>query len=117
MSAYEYVMFAAPKREQALLVWGCVHKMLQNIQSLFTSSEICPEKPASRTKFNISMEKKTERLFLKSTQHGWTFAQFAGVILEILTILRHRDRLQGPQNSFKKMPRRRRPMSRAAGSA
>ncbi len=67
---------------------------LQKIEALFAVEDMCREKPLNRTKFNISTEKKIERLWHESEQHGWSFSYFTTVVLEVLTILHHRDSLQ-----------------------
>jgi hypothetical protein len=52
-----------------------------------------------RSKFNISMEKKIERLWLDAKDQGWSFSNFVSVVLEVLTVLHHRDRCFIPEKS------------------
>jgi hypothetical protein len=40
------------------------------------------------------MEKKLERFFLESEQLGWSYDNFAASVLEILTVLHHRNHLR-----------------------
>ncbi|MBT3069959.1 hypothetical protein KKP04_03635 [Rhodomicrobium sp. Az07] len=47
--------------------------------------------PPLRPKFATSMEKKIEHLWLDSEQRGWQFNEFAVVVLEVLTVLHHRN--------------------------
>jgi len=44
-----------------------------------------------RPKFATSLEKKIEHLWLESEQRGWVFNDFAVVVMEVLTILHHRN--------------------------
>jgi hypothetical protein len=64
------------------------------IENTLQCDEAQPEKPLIRTKFNISMEKKIERLWQESEKHGWSFSQFVTTALEVLTILHHRNKLR-----------------------
>jgi hypothetical protein len=41
-------------------------------------------------KFNISVEKKIEKLWLDAKDLGWSFQEFVVFILEILTIMHYR---------------------------
>jgi hypothetical protein len=47
-----------------------------------------------RPKFPISMEKKIEHLWLESESRGWRFSEFAVVVMEVLTVLHHRNKLR-----------------------
>jgi hypothetical protein len=76
------------------------------IEHLLAREEILPEKIQVRTKFNISMEKKIERLWRESEKQGWNFNQFVTATLEILTIIHHRNKLEP-----KKVTRRNRALS------
>src|SRR5262249_23964871 len=49
------------------------------------------EKPTSRTKFNVSFEKKIENLWSQSKGLGWSYNDFVTRLLEVVMILRHRD--------------------------
>lgn len=44
----------------------------------------------SGRKFNISVEKKLEKLWLDAKDLGWNFQEFVVFILEILTIMHYR---------------------------
>jgi hypothetical protein len=65
------------------------------------------EPPQIRTKFNISMEKKIERLLYESERHGWDFSQFVASTLEILTILHHRNKIRSSGRATRKVSRKR----------
>jgi hypothetical protein len=75
---------------------------LPHVEPPFPSDDICMEQPIPRTKFNISIEKKIERLWQESEKHGWTFTKFITVVLEVLTVLHHRKKL----NHINRVPRR-----------
>jgi hypothetical protein len=64
------------------------------IEHILPCEDIQAEKPQIRTKFNISMEKKIERLWQESEKQGWSFSQFVTAALEVLTILHHRNKLR-----------------------
>src|SRR3974390_2246934 len=74
----------------------------------YTNDEIRPEQPPVRTKFNISMEKKIERLWQESDQQGWSYSQFVSVIMEVLTVMHHRNKLVRSKPAHKKVPHRKR---------
>jgi hypothetical protein len=89
-------------------------KMIQTAYELgacYTSDEIVPEQPPVRTKFNISMEKKIERLWQESGRQGWSYSQFVAVVMEVLTVLHHRNRLVQAKPAHKKLSERRRSLS------
>ena len=77
----------------------------------YTSDEVRAEQLPVRTKFNISMEKKIERLWHESDQQGWSYCQFVSVVMEVLTVLHHRNRLVRGQPANKKLPHKRRSLS------
>jgi len=52
--------------------------------------EDCIAKP----KFNVSIEKKIERVWGDARTQGWSFNDFAVQLIEVLAILRHRDQLK-----------------------
>ena len=54
-----------------------------------------PERHAVRPKFTISMEKKIEHLWLESKERGWDFKDFIVVVMEVLTVLHHRNETSG----------------------
>ncbi len=89
-------------------------EMMQTAHELgvsYTSDEIRPEQPPVRTKFNISMEKKIERLWQESDQQGWSYCQFVAVVMEVLTVLHHRNRLVRAKPAHKKVSHRKRALS------
>ena len=45
-------------------------------------------------KFNFSMEKKLERIQLDSKRLGWSYNDFVVHVLEILTVLHHRNEVR-----------------------
>jgi len=77
----------------------------------YTGDEIRPEQPPVRTKFNISMEKKIERLWQESDVQGWSYSQFVSVVMEVLTVLHHRNKLVRTKPAHKKVPHRKRSLS------
>lgn len=54
-----------------------------------------------RPKFPISMEKKIEHLWLESETRGWRFSEFAVVVMEVLTVLHHRNKLRSRERRAK----------------
>jgi hypothetical protein len=48
--------------------------------------------PANRSKFNSSMEKKIERIWLQSQQLGWSYNDFVVHLLEVLVVLQKRNK-------------------------
>jgi hypothetical protein len=80
-------------------------EMIQTAHDLgvsYTGDEMRPEQPPVRTKFNISMEKKIERLWQESDRQGWSYSQFVTVVMEVLTVLHHRKRLVQAKPAHKK---------------
>ncbi len=77
----------------------------------YTGDEIRPEQPPVRTKFNISMEKKIERLWQESDVQGWSYSRFVSVVMEVLTVLHHRNRLVRTKPAHKKVAQKRRSLS------
>jgi len=57
------------------------------------TSEIEENRP-SGSKYNTSFDRKIERLWLQSKTLGWSYNEFAVHLLEVLMILRHRDRVK-----------------------
>ncbi len=86
-----------------------------NTVNTFTPDDILIEHPPVRTKFNISMEKKIEKLLEESERQGWDFNQFVTATLEVLTILHHRNKLRRTGRVTKKLPQRKRASNPAAG--
>ncbi len=56
--------------------------------------DICVGQPRPRPKFAISVEKKIEHLWLESEARGWNFNDFVVVLMEVLTVLHHRNKLR-----------------------
>lgn len=83
----------------------------QEIERIYARDDARPEKPPIRTKFNISMEKKIERLWLELVQQGWDYCQFVAVVMEVLTVLHHRKNLQHRAHTPQKAVPRRRALS------
>jgi hypothetical protein len=77
----------------------------------YTSEEIMAEPRPVRTKFNISMEKKIEKLWLESDQQGWSYGRFVSTVMEVLTVLHHRNKLVRKSPAHKRIPHRRRALS------
>ncbi len=65
-----------------------------SITPIHIMKEFGPAPTPHRPKFNISMEKKIEHLWLESEDRGWRFAEFAVVVMEVLTVLHHRNKLR-----------------------
>jgi hypothetical protein len=65
-----------------------------NIAPIPIMREYGPAPTPHRPKFAISMEKKIEHLWLDSKDRGWNFSEFAAVVMEILTVLHHRNKLR-----------------------
>jgi hypothetical protein len=89
-------------------------KMMQTAQEAsvaYTGEEIVAEPPLVRTKFNISMEKKIERLWLESDQQGWNYNRFVATVMEVLTVLHHRNKLVHKNPAHKRVLHRRRALS------
>ncbi len=83
----------------------------QEIERVYAREDVRPEKTPIRTKFNISMEKKIEKLWLESTQQGWDYCKFVAVVMEVLTVLHHRKKLQHCVRPPQKVVRRKRALS------
>jgi hypothetical protein len=81
------------------------------MECVYSGEEIRPEQPQVRTKFNISMEKKIERLWHESTQQGWNYSQFVSNVMEVLTVLHHRNKLQRTRRAPKKVAQKKRALS------
>ena len=77
----------------------------------YTSDEIRPEQPPVRTKFNISMEKKIERLWQESDRLGWSYSQFVSTVMEVLTVMHHRNKLVRAKPAHGKLSQRKRALS------
>jgi hypothetical protein len=51
------------------------------------------EKTVNRTKFNASVERKIERLWLQSKPLGWNYNDFVVHVLGVLVVLNHRNKV------------------------
>ena len=73
----------------------------------FEENIVC-EKHALKPKFTITAEKKIERLWLVSKRLGWSYNDFATHMLEVLIILRQRDKInsagEGCECAFQEDP-------------
>ncbi len=83
----------------------------QEVGVSYTSEELVAEPPLVRTKFNISMEKKIEKLWLDSDRQGWSYSRFVSTVMEVLTVLHHRNKLVRKTPAAKKILQRRRALS------
>src|SRR5271166_1311015 len=70
-----------------------VMQTFHNLESVFMGEDIYTDQPPIKTKFNISMEKKIERLLQESERQGWNFSKFVTTVLEVITVLHHRQKL------------------------
>jgi hypothetical protein len=86
-------------------------QVVHEMELVYSGDEFRTEPPVVRTKFNISMEKKIERLWHESEQQGWSYSQFVSVVMEVLTVLHHRNKLQRAVRTPQKVPQRRRALS------
>jgi hypothetical protein len=50
------------------------------------------EKTVNRAKFNASVERKIERLWLQSKPLGWNYNDFVVHVLGVLVVLNHRNK-------------------------
>ena len=75
--------------------------------ALFEENILCG-KNALKPKFTITAEKKIERLWLVSKRLGWSYSDFATHMLEVLIILKQRDKInsagEGCECAFQKDP-------------
>ncbi|MGA7326853.1 MAG: hypothetical protein WBX25_20770 [Rhodomicrobium sp.] len=58
-----------------------------------------PNKPVAGFKFKTSMERRIEALLVESQALGWSYSGFVATLLEVLVVLKQRDRLK--VNGFK----------------
>jgi hypothetical protein len=56
--------------------------------------EFDPISTPGRPKFAISVERKLEHLWLESESRGWSFSDFTVVVMEVLTVLHHRNKVR-----------------------
>ena len=76
---------------------------LHERKALFLDEDVPVEKIQSGSKFNISMEKKIERIWHESRNLGWSFNAFSVRLLEVLIILHHRNKLPAPDRPVPKL--------------
>jgi hypothetical protein len=62
-------------------------------QRVFPEETFAYDRPATGSKFNISMEKKIERLWHESKDLGWNFNAFVTHVMEILIVIQHRNKI------------------------
>ncbi len=79
----------------------------KNLTPVHLTRDIGSDQYPSRPKFPISMEKKIEHLWLESEARGWNFNEFVVVVMEVLTVMHHRNKLRNNEhlqdkNGFKK---------------
>jgi hypothetical protein len=90
------------------LYGGETMQTAHEISVAYTGEEIAAESPMVRTKFNISMEKKIEKLWLDSDRQGWSYNRFVSSVMEVLTVLHHRNKLVRKSSVRKSAPHKNR---------
>jgi hypothetical protein len=70
------------------------YKNTSEINSKAVQLHLSQEKTGNRSKFNTSMEKKIERLSFQSKPLGWSYSDFVVHLLEVLVVLRQRDKVK-----------------------
>ena len=76
---------------------------LREMKALFLDEDVPLEKIQSGSKFNISMEKKIERIWHESSNLGWSFTAFSVRVIEVLIILHHRNKVPAPDRPMRKL--------------
>lgn len=74
-----------------------------DMKPVFIEDDLTVEKLPAGSKFNISMEKKIERIWHESQSLGWSFNFFSIRVLEVLIILHHRNKLPAPEKRTRKL--------------
>ncbi|MGO8955541.1 MAG: hypothetical protein ACLQF2_19740 [Rhodomicrobium sp.] len=92
-------------------VMQTVHETVHEVELVYPAEDLRMDRPQVRTKFNISMEKKIEKLWQDSEQQGWDYSKFVTVVMEVLTVLHHRKTLQRTERAAKKPSQRKRALS------
>jgi hypothetical protein len=54
------------------------------------------------------MEKKIEKLWLDSDRQGWSYSRFVSTVMEVLTVLHHRNKLVRKEPVRKSAPHKKR---------
>ena len=54
------------------------------------------------------MEKKIEKLWLDSDRQGWSYSRFVSTVMEVLTVLHHRNKLVRKEPVRKSAPQKKR---------
>jgi len=90
------------------LYGGETMQTAHEISVAYTGEEIAAEPALVRTKFNISMEKKIEKLWLDSDRQGWSYNRFVSSVMEVLTVLHHRNKLVRKSPARKSAPHKNR---------
>lgn len=88
-----------------------VQETVHEVDLVYPTEDLRMDQPQVRTKFNISMEKKIEKLWQESEQQGWNYSQFVSVVMEVLTVLHHRKKLQRTERAAQKPVQRKRALS------
>jgi hypothetical protein len=88
-----------------------IQETVHEVELVYPAEDLRMDQPPVRTKFNISMEKKIEKLWQESEQQGWNYSQFVSVVMEVLTVLHHRKKLQRTERAAQKPPQRKRALS------
>lgn len=63
------------------------------------------EKTGNRSKFNTSMERQIERLWIESNKLDWNFNDFVVDVLGVLVVLNHRNKVKSAISSQPKKNR------------
>ena len=61
--------------------------------------DIGAEEVPARPKFAISVEKKIEHLWLESEARGLSFSDLVVVVMEVLAVLHHRNKLRSVKDN------------------
>jgi hypothetical protein len=70
------------------------HGNERNNNLVLTSFSVTHGKTTPMSKFNASFERKVERLWFQSRHLGLSYDEFVVHLLEVLVVLRHRDRVK-----------------------
>lgn len=73
---------------------GQVMRITQEAGHISISEEATTQHTAVITKFNVSIEKRIEKIWHESEQQGWNYNQFVSIVMEVLTVLHHRKNIQ-----------------------
>lgn len=59
---------------------------------VFGDEDMASKPKIIRSKYNTSLEKRIEHLWREAEHYGWSFSNFVSVVLEVLTVLHHRNK-------------------------